>query len=90
VAGELQISLVSRRRTLLRRLVEWAKRRGAPFDASPEPTPAYIKRMAGEDARTARWAGAVENAAFGLEAVDSALETEIERLNHEADRPGER
>ena len=83
--GELQVSLVSRRRTVLRKLIDWAKRRGAPFEATPEPTPAYIRRMAGEDARTVRWAGAVEQAAFGQGAVDRAVETEIDRLGHEVE-----
>jgi hypothetical protein len=64
-SGVLDIALVSRRRSLLQRLVRWAKERGAPFDARPEPTPGHVRRVAGEDDATSRWAAAVEDAAYG-------------------------
>jgi hypothetical protein len=82
--GVLQLALVSRRRSLLRRLVRWARQRGQPFDAVPEPTPGHVRRAAGEDARTARWAQAVEEAAFGSRSVDAALEADVERLGPDA------
>jgi len=81
--GVLEVALVSRRRSLLRTLVRWARARGAPFDARPEPTPAHVRRAAGEDARTASWAAAVENAAFGMRAVDADVEAKVDRLGHE-------
>ncbi len=84
--GVVVIHLVLRRRAVLRRLVEWAKRRGPPFDAPPDPTPAHVRRMASEDAATVRWAHAVEEAAFGNVPVDAAHETEIDRLGHERDK----
>ncbi len=44
--GHLAIALVLRRRALLGRLVAWARRTGAPFDAKPEATPGHVRRAA--------------------------------------------
>lgn len=79
-AGELSIALVLRRRALLSRLVKWARRRGQPFDTKPEPTPGHVRRAAGDDFQTARWADAVERAVFGEGEVDARAEREIERM----------
>lgn len=78
--GELEVALVLRKRALLDRLVTWARRRGLPFDARPEPTPAHVRRAAAGEFTVARWADAVERAAFGGQAVDAHAEGEIERL----------
>jgi 5-hydroxyisourate hydrolase-like protein (transthyretin family) len=82
-SGVLRIALVTRRRHLLARLVQWARDRGAPFDVRPEPTPAHVRRMAGDDHRTARWAVAVEAAAFGGTPFDAAAEAKVDELGHE-------
>jgi hypothetical protein len=91
-AGELLVTLVARRRAVLDRLVAWARRRGPPFDAMPEPTPGQVGKAAGStpwpDAAsggTAKagiqaWAGAVERAVYGGEAVDAAREAEVDSL----------
>ena len=79
-AGELEAQLVLRRRALLGRIVVWAKFRGRPFDARPEPTPGHVRRAAGDDFRVARWADAVERAAFAGEPVDARIEAEVDRL----------
>jgi hypothetical protein len=79
-AGELDVQLVLRKRALLGRLVTWAKLRGRPFDARPEPTPGHVRRAAGEDFQIARWADAVERAAFAGEPVDAHVEAEVDRL----------
>ncbi|WP_156338928.1 carboxypeptidase regulatory-like domain-containing protein [Chondromyces crocatus] len=75
----LAISLVTRRRTLLDNLIHWARRRGAPFETSPEPTPGHVRRAANrsKDPDVERWAGWVEEAAFGPKVVDEHLENEI-------------
>jgi hypothetical protein len=78
--GELQIALVLRKRKLLERLVGWAKRRGRPYDIQPEPTPGHVRRAAGNDFATAKWADAVEKAAYGGGDVDARLEAEVDRL----------
>lgn len=78
--GEISIALAQRRRALLARMVKWAKRRGAPFDVRPEPTPGHVRRAAGGDRTTAKWADAVEQAAFGGAEVDARLEKEIEAM----------
>lgn len=78
--GELDVALVLRRRALLDRLVAWARRRGLPFDARPEPTPGHVRRAAAGEFTVARWADAVERAAFGGQVVDARAEGEIERL----------
>jgi hypothetical protein len=79
-AGELQVALVLRRRALLDRLVAWAHRRGKPYDARPEPTPGHVRRAAGPHLPIARWADAVERAAFGGAPVDAQAEQDVERL----------
>jgi hypothetical protein len=79
-AGELDVQLVQRKRAMLGRLVTWAKLRGRPFDARPEPTPGHVRRAAGEDFALARWADAVERAAFAGEPVDARVEAEVDRL----------
>ncbi len=91
--GEIQLALVARRRALLDRLVGWARRRGRPFDARPEPTPAHIRRAArtagaGESVveraeraeRIETWADAVERAAYAGAPVDAGAEAEVNRL----------
>jgi hypothetical protein len=79
-SGELDVALVLRKRALLARLVAWARQRGRPFDARPEPTPGHVRRQAGNDFNLARWAEAVERAAFAGAAVDARAEEEIDRL----------
>jgi hypothetical protein len=78
--GTLDIALVLRKRALLERLVGWARRKGMPFDARPEPTPGHVRRAAGAEFVVARWADAVERAAYGGQAVDAGAEAEIQRL----------
>jgi hypothetical protein len=91
-AGVLEIALVSRKRKLLERLVHWAKRRGPPFDARPEPTPAQVRRAAerampaggrrDEGAEQIRkWADAVEQAAFDRGVVDARAEADVMALD---------
>jgi len=72
--GVLEIAVVSRRRKLLERLVGWARRRGAPYDVRPEPTPGQVRRAAeAGNPAVAEWAGAIEQAAFDAGDVDLAL-----------------
>lgn len=78
--GELDVALVLRRRALLDRLVAWARARGRPFDARPEPTPAQVRRAAVGEFAVARWADAVERAAYGGAVVDARAEEEVDRL----------
>lgn len=77
--GRVDIALISRRRSLLRRLVRWARSMGPPWHQATEPTPKEIVDVAlrrGELA-TARWAEAVEVAAFGSTDVDEAHEAAL-------------
>jgi hypothetical protein len=78
-AGHLQVNLVSRRRALLARLVEWAARMGKPWTAPGDPTPRHVASVArsrrAED--VAVWAGEVERAAFGAEAPDAETEDRV-------------
>jgi hypothetical protein len=85
--GELDAQLIQRRRALLGRMVAWARLRGRPFDARPEPTPGHVRRAAGGSFDVVRWADAVERAAFAGEPVDARLEAEIDRLAPGAPRP---
>ena len=79
-AGELDIALVLRKRALLDRLVRWARDRGAPFDVRPEATPGHVRRAAGNEFPVARWADAVERAAYGGQPVDAAAQAEVDGL----------
>jgi hypothetical protein len=85
-SGDITIAVVLRKRALLDRLVAWARRRGRPFDAPPEPTPGHVRRAAGADFAVARWADAVERAAFGAGTVDAHVEADVERLKPDAMR----
>jgi hypothetical protein len=88
--GEIEVALVQRRRLLVDQLVAWAKRRGRPFDARPEPTPAHVRRAAArlefameqraQATRIEQWADAVEVAAYGGSPVDARAQVEVERL----------
>jgi len=77
--GHLQVSLVSRRRALLSRLVGWATRMGKPWTAPGDPTPRHVASVArsrrAED--VAGWATEVERAAFGAEPPDAEAEERI-------------
>lgn len=78
-AGHLAVSLVSRRRALLGRLVEWANRMGKPWARPGDPTPGHVATVA--RARHAQdvgdWAEEVERAAYGPEAPDADAEGRI-------------
>lgn len=78
-AGNLQVSLVSRRRALLGRLVDWATRMGKPWSAPGEPTPKHVESVARarHAADVAHWAHEVERAAFGADAPDEEVEDRI-------------
>jgi hypothetical protein len=88
--GEIEVALIQRRRLLIEQLVTWAKRRGRPFDARPEATPAHVRQAAGrlefaleqrtQAARLEQWAAAVEVAAFAGAPVDARVQAEVERL----------
>jgi hypothetical protein len=79
--GELRIDLVSRRRQLLGRLVRWASQRAPHARDRAEPTPGDVKRYGRRASRdeVVEWAGAVEHAAFGPEAVNETIERDVIR-----------
>ncbi|MGD0528844.1 MAG: hypothetical protein ABSE49_27145, partial [Polyangiaceae bacterium] len=79
-AGELDVALVLRKRAVLNQLVAWARRRGRPFDGKPEPTPGHVRRAAAAEVGVARWAEAVERAAYGEGLIDEAAQREVDRL----------
>lgn len=86
-AGVLEVALVSRRRKLLERLVQWAKKRGPPFDVRPEPTPAQVRRAAeAAEPNAAEWASAIERAAFDKGDVDARIESDVMSLDPEKPR----
>ena len=78
--GELHVALVLRKRALIDRLIAWARLRGNPFDAKPEPTPGHVRRAASTEFTVARWADAVERAAYGGQVVDAHAQAEVDRL----------
>lgn len=77
VPGVVELSLTSRRRALLERLVRWAERRGKPWNrAAGEPTPAQLVEVATSEGepRVGDWARRVEHLAFGAVPPDAASE----------------
>lgn len=77
VPGVLELSLTSRRRALLERLVRWAERRGKPWtQGTGEPTPAKVVEVAGTEGepQVGEWARRVEHLAFGAVPPDAASE----------------
>jgi hypothetical protein len=79
--GALRVTLVTRKRRLVERLVGWARRAGGPYDARPEPTPGHVRRAArGRDPGVAAWAEAVERAAYDHQRVDERAEADVLEL----------
>ena len=77
-AQTVEIALVLRKRRMVDELVRWARRRGAPFDATPDATPGHVRAAGGErEPDVAAWAEAVENAAFSDAAIDAEAEARI-------------
>src|SRR5260221_11563213 len=77
VPGVIELSLISRRRALLERLVRWAERRGKPWTrGSGDPTPAHVAGVASSEAEAhvERWARGLEHLAFGPNPPDAASE----------------
>jgi hypothetical protein len=88
--GTLAICLVSRRRTLVDRLVAWAKSAGRPWGRGKEPTPLELAEAARRHNQpdVEGWAAAVAEAAYGPAAPDERRETDI--LGREPPLPGPR
>jgi hypothetical protein len=78
-AGFVAVQLVSRRRALLERLVDWARRRGSPWANGDEPTPGDLATVARDqrEPAIAEWAQEVEAAAYGPEPPDEPREAAI-------------
>lgn len=77
VPGVIELSLTSRRRALLERLVRWAERRGKPWtQGAGEPTPATLVGVAAAEGEphVGEWARRVEHLAFGVVPPDAASE----------------
>lgn len=91
VPGVVELSLTSRRRALLERLVRWAERRGKPWSrGAGEPTPAQLIEVASSEGepKVGDWARRVEHLAFGAITPDAASEqaagvTEDPKLGNE-------
>ncbi|MEY4550700.1 MAG: hypothetical protein RL685_6895 [Pseudomonadota bacterium] len=64
--GRVSVTLTSRKRALLERLVRWARSAGPPWYRSSEPTPGEVADVALRrgDRVTAHWAESVQAAAF--------------------------
>jgi hypothetical protein len=73
--GTLVLSLVSRRRTLLSRFVEWAAHDGG-WERHGEATPGEVARRT-DRTEVATWAGALDEAAFGPDPLSEAKEQAV-------------
>jgi hypothetical protein len=86
--GHLVVSLVTRRRALVERLVTWARSRGVPWAGALEPTPGAVAGLARERDRRAveRWAHAIQDAAFGPAPPDEPRERALLDAEPDNDR----
>lgn len=77
--GRIGVALVSRRRTLVRRLVDWARAAGSPWTGTSEPTPGEVFDVAlrREQPSIAEWARSIESAAFGQRPPDAQQEARL-------------
>lgn len=75
----LSVTIVTRRRAVLDRLVRWARQRGAPFDSTTDATPGHVRRVAARASaqEIEAWAHRVESAAYGPETPDEVIERGI-------------
>ena len=73
--GTLVLSLTSRRRTLLTRFIEWAMHDGG-WERRGEATPGEVARRT-DRGEVATWARALDEAAFGPEALSEAKEQAV-------------
>ena len=87
--GVLMLELISRRRTLLQRLVDWAGQRGEPWVSAGEPTPGHVARTAERErtAEVAGWARATEEAAYGPNPPDDVAEELVRNREPRIDGP---
>lgn len=78
--GRVDVTLTSRRRALLGRLVRWARAAGPPWHRATEPTPGEVANVAVRrgDLDTALWAEKVQAAAFDHSEVDREREAEVQ------------
>jgi hypothetical protein len=74
-AGTLVLSLISRRRTLLSRFVEWAAHDGG-WERQGEATPGEVARRT-DRSEVATWASALDEAAFGPDPLSEAKEQAV-------------
>jgi hypothetical protein len=90
--GRIGVALVSRRRTIVRRLVDWARSAGAPWAGTSEPTPGEVLDVAlrREEPRIAQWARSIEAAAFGRIAPDEQREAQLRALEPRSEEQGDR
>jgi hypothetical protein len=84
-SGEVAVALVLRKRALLDGLVAWARRRGTPYDMAADPTPGHVREMAGSDLAVARWAGAVERAAYSGDTFDEHAQAQVDILGPQSE-----
>ncbi|MCA9628685.1 MAG: hypothetical protein KC766_13495 [Myxococcales bacterium] len=77
--GAIAISMVSRRRALIDRLVQWTGRKGRPWSADGGATPGHVADVARAKGKpeVAHWAQEVEQAAYGPVAPDAETERRI-------------
>jgi len=77
--GRVRDYVVSMRRAILDRLVNWTKRRGHPFDSKAEPTPDWVAEVAHSKGQreVEVWAKAVSNAAFGASPPPESEQPEL-------------
>jgi hypothetical protein len=78
--GDLEVSMLLRRRQLLDKLISWARKRGGRFNARPEPTPGHVRRAAGSESQIAAWADAVERTVYGGAIVDARAQAEVDQI----------
>ena len=77
--GVIELTLASRRRSLLSSLTSWSERMGVPWVNPGDATPSEVRATAEGrgDAHIARWASAIEESGFGHDTVDEQRELAV-------------
>ena len=78
--GSIEIAVTLRKRALIEELVAWARRKGGAYDLRPDATPGHVRLAAIGRPDVARWADAVEHAAFGPSPVDAQTQSSVDLL----------
>lgn len=86
IAAEFDVTMTGRRRAVIEQLIAWAKLRGRPWDARPNPTVGHVISVAktSRQAELQFWAEQVEKAGYGPTAPSEDQVRRLKNVNQDA------